>query len=87
MGIKRVLDVVKLDHLVFGRNWPINDNRLLLLLYAQGERIVLIECPYRPGLKTYASYRRHLLLIKSLYKLTLHITSIQAEFSLFLIPI
>ena len=49
MGIKRVLDVVKLDHLVFGRNWPKNDNLLLLHLYAQGERIVLIECPYRPG--------------------------------------
>ena len=85
--MKRVLDVVKLDHLVFGRNWQNNDNLLLLHLYAQGERIVLIECPYSPGLKTYASYRRHLLLIKSLYKLTLHITSIQAEFSLFLIPI
>ena len=37
MGIKRVLDVVKLDHLVFGRNWPKNDNLLLLHLYAQGE--------------------------------------------------
>ena len=85
--MKRVLEVVKHDHLFFGRNWLKKDNRLLLLLYAQGERIVLIECPYRPGLKTYASYRRHLLLIKSLYKLTLHITSIQAEFSLFLIPI
>ena len=85
--MKRVLEVVKHDHLFFGRNWLKKDNRLLLQLYAQGERIVLIECPYRPGLKTYASYRRHLLLIKSLYKLTLHITSIQAEFSLFLIPI
>ena len=85
--MKRVLDVVKLGHLFFGRNWLKKDNRLLLQLYAQGERIVLIECPYRPGLKTYAFYRRHLLLIKSLYKLTLHITSIQAEFSLFLIPI
>ena len=85
--MKRVLEVVKHDHLFFGRNWLKKDNRLLLQLYAQGERIVLIESPYRPGLKTYASYRRHLLLIKSLYKLTLHITSIQAEFSLFLIPI
>ena len=81
--MKRVLDVVKLGHLVFGRNWLKKDNRLLLQLYAQGERIVLIECPYRPGLKRYASYRRHLLLIKSLYKLTLHITFIKADFSLF----
>ena len=85
--MKRVLEVVKHDHLFFGRNWLKKDNRLLLQLYAQGERIVLIECPYRSGLKTYAFYRRHLLLIKSLYKLTLHITSIQAESSLFLIPI
>ena len=81
--MKLVLDVVKLGHLVFGRNWLKKDNRLLLQLYAQGERIVLIESPYRPGLKTYASYRRHLLLIKSLYKLTLHITFIKADFSLF----
>ena len=85
--MKRVLDVVKLGHLVFGRNWLKKDNRLLLQLYAQGERIVLIECYYRPGLYTYPFYRLHLLRIKSLYKLTLHITFIQADFSLFSILI
>ena len=65
MGIKRVLAVVKLDNFVFGRNWPKKDNLFLLQLYTQGECIVLIECYYRLGLKTYSFYRRHLLLIKS----------------------
>ena len=37
-------------------------------------QLVLIECYYRRDLKTYSFYRRHLLLIKSLYKLTFHIT-------------
>ena len=82
-GIKRVLAVVKLDNFVFGRNWPKKDNLFLLQLYTQGECIVLIKCYYRPGLKTYSFYRPHLLLIKTLYKLALHITFIQADFSLF----
>ena len=63
--MKRDLAAVKLHNLIFGRNWPKKDNLLLLHLYAQGELIVLIECPYRPGLKTYSFYRHHLISIKS----------------------